>query len=217
MALIDLTHRITAGMTTYPGLPGPRITDHTTRAASRERFGPDVAFQIGEITMVANTGTYLDSPFHYHGDADDLAALPLERTADLPGLVVPLPAGRRALTAADLAGLDVAGRAVLVRTGWDRRFATPGYGASDHPFVAADAVDALVAGGAALAGIDAVNIDDMADPARPAHTRLLAAGIPIVEHLTGLDRLPAGGFRFHAAPAPVQGMGTFPVRAYAVV
>ncbi|MCP2338566.1 cyclase family protein [Actinomadura rupiterrae] len=217
MALIDLTHRITAGMTTYPGLPGPRISDHISREATRERFGPDVAFQIGEISMVANTGTYLDSPFHYHGDADDLASLPLERTADLPGLVVAPPAGRRGLTAADLDGLDVAGRAVLVRTGWDRHFGTPGYAAPDHPFVAADAVDALIAGGAVLAGIDAVNIDDMADPARPAHTRLLAAGIPIVEHLTGLDRLPAEGFRFHAAPAPVQGMGTFPVRAYAVV
>ncbi|REE99463.1 cyclase family protein [Thermomonospora umbrina] len=217
MTLVELSHRITAGMTTYPGLPGPRISDHVTRVETAERFGPHAAFQIGEITMISNTGTYLDTPFHWYEDGVDLSAVPLERIADLPGLVVGPAPGRRGLDADDLAGLDLAGRAVLIATGWDRRFGTEEYGAPEHPYVTASAVEALIAGGAALAGIDSVNIDDMADRARPAHTGLLAAGIPIVEHLRGLDRLPADGFRFTAVPPPIAGMGTFPVRAYAVV
>ncbi|HEX2312925.1 MAG TPA: cyclase family protein [Thermomonospora sp.] len=217
MTFIELSHRVTAGMVTYPGLPGPRISDHVTRTETAERFGPHAAFQIGEITMISNTGTYLDTPFHWYADGTDLSGIPLERVADLPGLVVRPGPGRRGLDAGDLAGLEVAGRAVLVHTGWDRHFGTEAYGAPDHPHLTAAAVEALIAGGAALVGIDSVNIDDMADRRRPAHTGLLAAGIPIVEHLTGLDRLPADGFRFTAVPPPIAGMGTFPVRAYAVV
>jgi kynurenine formamidase len=217
MAFIELSHRITAGMVTYPGLPGPRIADHISRAQTSERFGPDIAFQIGEITLVSNTGTYVDTPFHWYADGTDLGDFPLERLADLPGVVVRPQPGHRALDAPDLAGVDVAGRAVLVATGWSRHFGTEQYGAPDHPHLTRAAVDALIAGGAALVGIDSVNIDDMADESRPAHTGLLAAGIPIVEHLRGLEDLPPDGFRFSAVPPPITGMGTFPVRAYAVL
>ncbi|PKK13784.1 cyclase family protein [Thermomonospora sp. CIF 1] len=217
MPFIELSHRITAGMTTYPGLPVPRIGDHISRAQAAERFGPAMAYQIGEITMVANTGTYVDTPFHWYEDGADLGTFPLERLADLPGTVVRVRPGRRALEADDLAGVAVAGRAVLVATGWSRHFGTERYGAPDHPYLARSAVEALIAGGAALVGIDSVNIDDMADLSRPAHSGLLAAGIPIVEHLRGLEDLPPGGFRFSAVPPPITGMGTFPVRAYAVV
>ncbi|SEF43646.1 Kynurenine formamidase [Thermomonospora echinospora] len=217
MTFIELSHRVTAGMVTYPGLPGPRITDHVSRAQTAERFGPDIAFQIGEITLVSNTGTYVDTPFHWYADGTDLSEFPLERLADLPGVVVRPRPGHRALDAADLAGVDVAGRAVLVATGWSRHFGTERYGAPDHPHLTRAAVDALIGAGAALVGIDSVNIDDMADKSRPAHTGLLAAGVPIVEHLRGLEELPPDGFRFTAVPPPIAGMGTFPVRAYAVV
>lgn len=217
MSLVDLSHRITAGMVTYPGLPGPRIADHISRDQTRERLGPDVSFQIGEITMVSNTGTYLDTPFHFYEAADDLSAIPLERLADLPGIVVRADPGRRGIDAPDLDGLDVEGRAVLLRTGWDRHFGTEHYGAPEHPFLTRAAVDLLVARRAALVGIDSVNMDDMTDKSRPAHSGLLAAGVPIVEHLRGLDLLPPSGFRFSAVPPPIAGMGTFPVRAFAVI
>jgi kynurenine formamidase len=214
MTVIDLSHPIEHGMTTFPGLPGPVIADHLGRADSRHRYAPGTEFQIGVITLVANTGTYVDAPFHRFADGADLAGLDLARLVDVPGVVVDAP-GRS--TGADaFAGLDVADRAVLVRTGWDRHWRTAAYGSPEHPFLTADAAADLARRGAAVVGIDSVNIDDMADPARPAHTALLGAGIPVVEHLRGLDRLPAAGFRFHAAPVGVVGMGTFPVRAYAL-
>jgi kynurenine formamidase len=166
--------------------------------------------------MVANTGTYLDSPFHRFAGATDVAGLPLQRVADLDGVVVRIGAGRRAIDRDALAPYDVRGRAVLVHTGWDRYWATERYG-TGNPFLTAAAADWLVEQQAGLVGIDSVNIDDTSGPARPVHTALLAAGIPIVEHLCGLDQLPPSGFRFHAAPPQVVGIGTFPVRAYAVV
>ena len=215
--LVDLTHPVRAGMTTYPGLPGPELVDHLSREASRERYEPGTEFQIGRITMVANTGTYLDVPFHRFADGGDLADLDLSRVVDVPGLLVDASGAGRAIGRELFDGLDVAGRAVLVRTGWDRHWGTDGYAADDHPFVTGAAAEWLAGQGVALVGIDSVNIDDMADGSRPAHTGLLAAGVPIVEHLTGLGALPADGFRFHAAPVPVVGMGTFPVRAYALV
>lgn len=214
-AIVDLSHPVEHGMTTFPGLPGPVIGDHMSRADSRGRYAPGTEFQIGTISMVSNTGTYLDAPFHRFAGGPDLAALDLDRLVDRPGVLV--TATGRAVGPEAFAGLDVAGRAVLVRTGWDRHWRTPEYGSPEHPFVTADAAALLAERGAALVGIDSVNIDDMADPARPAHTALLGAGVPIVEHLRGLDRLPAAGFRFHAPPVGVVGMGTFPVRAYAVL
>ncbi|MFC7614955.1 cyclase family protein [Actinokineospora soli] len=213
--IIDLSHQVEHGMTTYPGLPGPVISDHLSRSASRDRFAPGTEFQIGAITMVANTGTYLDAPFHRFATGADLAGLDLSRLVDLDGVVVDAPG--RAVGPSAFADLDVTGRAVLVRTGWDRHWRTPRYADPEHPFLTAAAAALLASRGAAVVGVDTVNIDDMADATRPAHTALLGAGVPIVEHLRGLDQLPPDGFRFHAAPVAVVGMGTFPVRAYAVV
>ena len=215
--LVDLSHPIEAGMITYPGLPGPEITDHLSREASRSVYAEGTEFTIGRISMVANTGTYVDSPFHRFDDGADLAGLSLERLADLEGVVVRVTGShRRGIDASELAPYEVAGRAVLVHTGWDRHWGTAAYGV-DAPYLTKAATDWLVAHGAALVGIDSVNIDDIADRTRPVHTGLLGAGVPIVEHLCGLDRLPPTGFRFHAAPPRVERFGTFPVRAYAVV
>jgi len=213
--IVDLTHPIHHGMVTYPGLPGPEISDHLSRESSRERYAPGTEFLIGRIDMVGNTGTYLDTPFHRYADGADLAATPLERMTELPGLVVDATGVQRIGTA-ELEGRDVAGRAVLLHTGWSRNWGTDAY-LTGHPFLAPDGIDWLDEGGAALVGIDSLNIDSTETGERPAHSRLLAAGIPVVEHLTNLDRLPTDGFRFNAAPAPVAGFGTWPVRAYAVI
>ncbi|MEU8510901.1 cyclase family protein [Kitasatospora sp. NPDC048722] len=215
--VVDLSHPIEAGMTTYPGLPGPVISDHMSRADSRPRYTPGTEFQIGRIEMVANTGTYLDTPFHRYPDGADLSGLDLALLADVPGVLIDATGAGRAVGPELLERHEVAGRAVLVRTGWDRHWGTEKYGDPEHPFLTVDAVHWLIAEGASLVGIDSVNIDDMADLDRPAHTGLLGAGIPIVEHLGGLDRLPASGFRLHCAPPPVVGMGSFPIRAYAVL
>jgi arylformamidase len=214
--LIELSHVIHDGMVTYPGLPGPQISDHLSREASRAAYAAGTEFQIGRISMVANTGTYLDTPAHRYADGHDLSGLPLSRIADLDGLVVRLPADTLAVDRLLLAPYDVVGKAVLIQTGWDRHWGTEAYGHVDHPHVTEDGAAWLVEQQAALVGIDSVNIDGTSDGTRPAHTALLAAGIPIVEHLTGLDALPPAGFRFHAAPPLVAGMGTFPVRAYAL-
>ncbi|WP_257459689.1 cyclase family protein [Archangium lipolyticum] len=215
--LVELSHVIRHGMVTYPGLPGPEITEHLTRESSRARYAEGTEFHIGRISMVANTGTYLDTPFHRFAGGADLAAIPLGKVADLPGLVVRVNDSRdRAINRNVFPPYDVRGRAVLVHTGWDRHWGTERYG-TDAPFLTRDAAVWLAEQGAGLVGIDSVNIDDMGDATRPAHTRLLEAGIPIVEHLCGLEQLSTDGFRFHAAPPRVHEMGTFPVRAYAVV
>ena len=213
---VELSHVISAGMVTYPGLPGPEVTPYLTRETSRELYAPGTEFVIDWVRMLGNTGTYLDSPFHRHADGPDLAGLPLEKLADLPAVVVRTAgSGRRAVGVDDLTGHDVAGCAVLLHTGGDAAFGTPAYGV-DAPFLTGDGAQWLVAQGAALVGIDAVNIDEIIERGeRPAHTLLLGAGIPVVEHLTGLDRLPPTGARFTAAPPRFAGFGTFPVRAYA--
>lgn len=214
---VELSHVIRHGMVTYPGLPTPEISEHLSRQASRDHYAPGTEFSIGRICMVGNTGTYLDSPFHRFADGADLAVLPLSRLTDLGGVVVRvLGAEERAIGRATLLSYDVTGRAVLIHTGWDRHWGTPQYG-NGHPYLTADAAAWLVDQGAALVGIDSINIDDTDDGTRPVHTTLLAGGIPIVEHLRGLDQLPPYGFRFHAAPPSIEGMGTFPVRAYALV
>lgn len=211
---VDLAHAVTHGVVTYRGLPAPTICDFLSRSDSRRTYASGTEFQIGQITMVGNTGTYVDSPFHRYADGKDLADVPLTSLAELPGIVIDLPGNRRALTAADLRGHDLAGAAVLVRTGWSRHYGTDTY-FDGHPFVTAEAALALVDARATLVGIDSLNIDDIADLTRPAHSHLLAAGIPIAEHLTGLAALPRSGFAFSAVPARVRAFGTFPVRAYA--
>ena len=212
MRLIELSHPVEHGMTTYPGLPGPEISDHLSYADSHAAYAPGTEFTIGRISMVTNTGTYLDTPAHRHRGGHDLAGLPLERCALLPTLVVD---GAGVIGAETLAGLEIAGRAVLFRTGWDRHWRTERYGDPAHPSLGTDTAEILVEGGAALVGIDSVNIDATTTGQRPVHTALLAAGIPIVEHLTGLGALPTTGARFTATPVAVRGLGTFPVRAFA--
>ena len=213
--LIDLSHEIEHGMTTYPGLPAPAISDHLGRLASRERYGGKAEFHIAKIEMIANTGTYLDAPSHRFEWQPDIGQLPLEQVAFLPGVVVRLE--ERALTVDAVKNVDVHGRALLVHTGWSRHWRTAGYGAADAPFVSREAAEYLAEAGVALVGIDSVNIDDMADMSRPAHTVLLRNRIPVVEHLTNLEALDGRAFTFFAVPAPVRGMGTFPVRAFAAV
>ena len=215
--LIDLSHVIEEGMTTYKGLPGPHLCDYWTREASAANFDDGSTFQIGRIEMVANTGTYVDSPFHRYADGRDLSELSLESLADLEGVMVRRPfENGLAVDANAFAGLDVSGKAVLVHTGWDRYWRTEAY-QSDHPFLTEAAAQALIDGGAAFVGIDSHNIDDTRTRGRPVHTLLLSADIPIGEHLTGLEQLPDQGFRFSAVPPKIKGMGTFPVRAFAVL
>ena len=215
--LIDLSHVIEEGMTTYKGLPGPHLCDFWTREASAANYDDGSTFQIGRIDLVANTGTYVDSPFHRFAEGRDLSELPLESLAALEGLVVRRPFENGLAVDADaFAGLDVRGKAVLVATGWDRFWRTDAYFA-DHPFLTEAAACALIDGGAAFVGIDSHNIDDTRVRARPVHTLLLGGDIPIGEHLTGLNQLPDNGFRFSAVPPKVKGMGTFPVRAFAAL
>jgi kynurenine formamidase len=210
--LVDLSHLIEAGMTTYKGLPGPHICDYWTREHSAQYYDDGSSFQIGRIDMVANTGTYLDAPFHRFAEGADLGELNLDQLAALPGLVV--RSAEMAVDADAFDGVDVAGKAVLVQTGWDRHWRTEAY-QRDHPFLTEAAARRLVAGGARLVGIDSHNIDDTGTRMRPVHTLLLGAGILICEHMTNLAALPEVGFAFTAVPPKIAGMGTFPVRAFA--
>ena len=212
--LIELNHVIEADMVTYKGLPGPVICDYLSRPESRALYAPGTEFQIGRIDMVGNTGTYLDTPFHRYADGADLAEMPLDGVTNLPGLVV--HATGPAIDAEAFTGHDIAGRAVLVHTGWDRHWRSEAY-FSGHPFLTAAAATYLRDARAALVGIDSHNIDDTVGKERPVHTILLGAGIAICEHLTNLAALPDDGFIFSAPPPRVRGMGTFPVRAHAIL
>lgn len=219
--LVDLAHVITDGMVTYPGIPGPRLGSHLTFDQSVGAYAPGTEFSMATVDIAANTGTYLDTPAHRYRDGEDLSTFPLERMVDLPGLVVrtagrPLVDGRPEVGVGAFAGLDVAGRAVLVDTGHAATWGTDAY-TRNHPYLDEEAAAWLVARGAALVGIDSLNIDGTHTGARPAHSLLLGAGIPVVEHLTALDQLPDTGFRFTAAPPKIVGMGTFTVRAFALV
>jgi len=214
---IDLSHTVEHGLITYRGLPPPVICDFLSREQSKEHYAPGTEFQIGKIEMVANTGTYLDSPFHRFADGSDLSQLELTSLADLEGIVIrhDQTQGRK-IGAAAFAGVDVGGKAVLVQTGWDAHWKTEKY-FDGHPFLNQEAAQLLAANQAALVGIDSYNIDDTAALNRPAHTILLGAGIPIVEHMCNLRQLPAGNFKFFAVPVKVKGFGTFPVRAFGIV
>ena len=213
--LIDLSHVIEEGMTTFKGFPGPILCYYWTREASAAHYDDGSSFHIGRIDMIANTGTYVDSPFHRYADGSDLSEIPLTSLADLDAIVIRKPFAQALATdASDLDGLDVSGKAVLVHTGWDQHWRTDAY-FDDHPFLTAAAAQWLVEHGAAFVGIDSHNIDDTRTRSRPVHTTLLGANIPIGEHLTNLGALPDHGFAFSAVPPKVKGMGTFPVRAYA--
>ena len=229
LTLIDLSHTISHGLITYKGLPAPIICDFLSREQSRQHYAPGTEFQIGKIEMVANTGTYLDSPFHRYEDGKDLSELELASLANLEGVLVTREAAKEAkastsrrtpnsaIEANAFAGLDVKGKAVLIHTGWSQHWRTDKYFEGTHPFLTKDAAQFLADEGAALVGIDSYNIDDTADLTRPAHSILLGKGIPIVEHMCNLDQLPDDGFKFFAVPVKVKGMGTFPVRAFALI
>ena len=216
MPFIDLSHTIEDGLITYKGLPAPIICDFLSREQSRQHYAEGTEFQIGKIEMVANTGTYLDTPFHRYAGGQDLSQLELKSIANLDGVLLIIKGHQRAIDVNQVAGLKVKGRAVLIQTGWDRHWRSDQY-FEGHPFLTKDAAQFLADEGAALVGIDSYNIDDTADLSRPAHSILLGASIPIVEHMCHLDQLPDGDFRFFAVPPKIRGMGTFPVRAFAIV
>ena len=214
--LVDLSHTVAHGVVTYKGLPTPIICDYLSREASRKFYAPGVEFQIGKIEMVANTGTYIDSPFHRYADGKDLSQLELTQLANLPALRIDCN-GEQAIRAAHIPrGVQLAGKAVLFETGWSRHWNTPQY-FEGHPFLTEDAARILAASKVALVGIDSHNIDDIQDLRRLVHSILLGNDIPIVEHMTNLASLPDNEFRFFAVPVKVRGFGTFPVRAFAVV
>lgn len=213
--LIDLSHDITDGMVTYPGLPAPSVRDHLTREVAEEIYGPGITFQIGLVEMCTNTGTYLDTPFHRYADGHDLAGLALERVAGVPAVCL----DRRGVEAIELTDEDLAGtagHAVLVRTDHSTDFGTERY-LERHPFLTATSAERLVAAGVACVGIDSLNIDSTEGGERPVHSILLRNEIPIVEHLRGLEHLPADGFAFTAVPPKIVGAGTFTVRAFASI
>lgn len=216
--LIDLSHTVEAGMITYKGLPAPAITDHLSREESRKHYAPGTEFHIGKIEMVANTGTYLDSPFHRYPEGRDLAQLELSSIANVDAIVIASsgPADR-AIDKRHLEAYDVQSKAVLLRTGWDAHWRTETYWSGRHPFLTAEGATYLAERGATLVGIDSYNLDSTEDGSRPSHSILLAHDIPIVEHLCHLEKLPASGFRFFALPVKVRHFGTFPVRAFGLV
>jgi kynurenine formamidase len=214
--LIDVSHTVEHGMVTYKGLPAPIICDYLSREASRARYAPGTEFQIGKIEMVANTGTYVDSPFHRYPDGKDLAALPLESLANLDCVVVRMQEQKaRAIDRLGLKESEVRGKAVLVQTGWDRHWRSDQY-FEHHPYLTGELAEWLVKAGAVMVGIDSFNIDSIDTGERPVHTILLGHDIPIVEHMRGLAQLPERGARFFAVPVKVKAFGTFPVRAFAI-
>jgi kynurenine formamidase len=213
---IDLSHIIVDSMITYQGLPGPKIRDHLSREDSKQHYTAGTTFQIGKIEMVANTGTYIDAPFHRYHESKDLSQLDLPSVANLDGVLLRADPATRAISPDLFKGKDLKGKAVLIHTGWDRHWGTDPY-FKDHPYLTRGSAEFLNLAGAALVGVDSLNIDDTTDGNRPAHTILLDDGIAIVEHLCNLDALPDTGFKFFAVPAPVKGMGSFPVRAFAII
>lgn len=213
---IELSHVIEDGMITYTGLPGPVISDHMSRKDSESHYSDGTTFQIGKIEMIANTGTYIDAPFHRYEEGQDLSALKMASIANLDGIVFRVAQAMRSIDKDVFESDNLEGKAVLIHTGWDRYWRIDAYFVN-HPFLTRNAAEYLKSSGAALVGIDSLNIDDTADGSRPAHSILLKAKIPIVEHMCHLDALPAEGFKFFAVPAPVKGLGSFPVRAFAIV
>jgi kynurenine formamidase len=213
---IEVSHVIEPGMTTYPGLPAPRVEVLMDHEGSRERYQHKAEFLIASLHLCGNTGTYVDSPLHRHRGAADLAGLPLERVAHVPVRLFDARSRGRAIGPELFEDADIAGAAVLVRTDHSLHWRTERYG-RDHPFLTAAACELLVEAGAALVGIDSLNIDDVDDLARPAHTILLGAGVPICEHMTNLAAVPAEGGRLHAAPIAWRGGASFPVRAYVLL
>jgi arylformamidase len=217
MRLVDVSRTIEQGMITYKGMPAPVICDYLSREASRRLYAAGTEFQIGRIDMIANTGTYVDSPFHRYAEGKDLASLPLQSLANLACLVARIePGGSRAIDSLPFRAQDVRGKAILIHTSWDRHWRTDQY-FEEFPYLTGDLARWLRDSGAALVGIESHNIDSTDGGERPVHSTLLGADIPIVEHLCGLEAVPESGAQFFAVPPKVKGFGTFPVRAFAAV
>ena len=214
--MVDLSHVIEDGMITYKGLPAPIVCDWLSFDDSHSHYDPGTEFSMQTATLHSNTGTYMDTPRHRYRDGHDLCGLPLERVSDVDGICVDATREDRRIGAKVFAGLYLAGKAVLVRTGWDRHWRTDQY-FEDHPFLSEEAAIYLRAQNVSVVGIDSYNIDDTSGGTRPVHSVLLGAGIPIVEHMTNLGELPQQGFRFTAVPPKIKDMGTFPVRAHAII
>lgn len=215
--LIDISHTVEHGMITYKGFPAPIICDWLSREASRAKYAPGTEFHIGKIEIIANTGTYIDSPFHRYPDGKDLSQLPLESLADLDCVVIRVDTSQNpAIDRIPLSADRVRGRAVLFQTNWDLRWRTDAY-FEGHPYLTERAAEWLAKAGVALVGIDSLNIDSIATGERPVHTILLGNEIPIVEHMCGLREVPTEGSRFFAVPVKVKAFGTFPVRAFVAV
>ena len=215
--LIDISHMVEHGMITYKGFPAPIICDWLSREASRAKYAPGTEFHIGKIEIIANTGTYIDSPFHRYPDGKDLSQLPLESLADLDCVVIRVDTSQNpAIDRIPLSADRVRGRAVLFQTNWDLRWRTDAY-FEGHPYLTERAAEWLAKAGVALVGIDSLNIDSIATGERPVHTILLGNEIPIVEHMCGLREVPTEGSRFFAVPVKVKAFGTFPVRAFVAV
>jgi kynurenine formamidase len=214
--LVDLSHTVAHGLVTYKGLPAPIICDYLSREASRKHYAPGTEFHIGKIEMVANTGTYLDSPFHRYADGKDLSQLELQKLANLPAIKVQARNQQRIEVACFPRAVNLRGKAILIETEWSRHWNTPQY-FEGHPFLTEDAARFLANAGVALVGIDSYNIDDVQDLRRPVHSILLKNEIPIVEHMTNLSALPNSDFKFFAVPVKVKDFGTFPVRAFAII
>lgn len=214
--LVDLSHVIDDGMSTYPGLPGPAICDFISFDDSHSRYSEGTEFTIGRIDLVTNTGTYIDTPYHRYRDGHDLVGLDLATVSNVPAVVVRVGAETTEIDVAHFSSIDARGRAVLVHTGWDRHWRTEQYFVG-HPYLTGDEATWLRDNGAVVVGIDSLNIDSIAGGERPVHSILLRAGIPIIEHMTNLGALPDDGFELIAVPPKISGLGTFPVRAHARV
>lgn len=214
--LVDCSHTVEEGLVTYKGLPAPIICDYLSREASRSLYAAGTEFHIGKIEMVANTGTYIDSPFHRYADGIDIAELPLAALVNLDAVLIQATAREgRAIDLSFFENVEVAGKAVLVHSAWAKHWKTDQY-FENHPYLTAEVAEWLVKSGAVLVGIDSHNIDCTDTGERPVHSTLLRANVPIVEHLCNLEHLPPV-FKFFAAPVKVKGMGTFPVRAFAML
>ena len=212
--LIDLSHTITDGLITYKGLPAPIVCDYLSREASKEVYAGGTTFHIGKIEMVANSGTYIDAPFHRFEEGKDIAELDLSSVAGIPAIKIIIPKNVREIGTRFFEDVDILGKAIIIETGWCQHWNTDKY-FEGHPYLTADAAAFLKQSGALLIGIDSLNIDNTATGERPVHTILLGADILIVEHLCNLNEITDDNFEFFAVPVKVKGMGTFPVRAFA--
>lgn len=217
MRFIELNHVIRNGMITYKGLPGPSISEYISREESRNHYDPGTEFSISKIDMVGNTGTYIDSPYHRYPDGKDFESILLKDLAHLDGVVIRIPPEIQSIGIELFYEKNIKNKAVLINTGWSNNWGTDQYFNGEHPYITKEAAEYLVKEEVCIVGIDSYNIDDINDRSRPAHSILLKAEIPIIEHMCNLEKLPDSGFWFYAVPERIMGMASLPVRAFAMI